>query len=76
MENKPAELGQKNTATQKGKTWHLSAQANPSLARRPSGQGAGQEGLILTSFPPCQSIQKRHTNSGGSAAHVLPIIQK
>jgi hypothetical protein len=76
MKNKPAKLGQKSTATQKvehGIYWH---RQNTNLARRPSGQGAGQEGLILTPFQPCQSIHKRHTNSGASAAHDLPIYSK
>jgi hypothetical protein len=72
----PQNLGQKSTATQKVKHGIYRKRQNRNLARRPSGQGAGQEGLILTPFPPCQSIYKRHTNSGASAAHVLPIIQK
>jgi hypothetical protein len=75
MQNKPAKQGQKSTATQKGKTWHLSEKAKPQPCPMSCWAWSGNEMLILTHFISCHNF-KRHTTSGANAAHVLPIIQK
>jgi hypothetical protein len=59
MQKKHTKQGQKSTATQKVKHGIYRQMQNTNPARRPSGQGAGQEGLILTPFLPCPSIHKR-----------------
>jgi hypothetical protein len=71
LKNQIVKLGQKSTGTQKAKHGIYRKKQKFNLACLPSGQGAGQEWLIFTPLLPCPSIQKRHTNSGASTAHVL-----